>query len=462
MSGTTKIGLGVLGCGLAMGVLGDGLLRAVPWGLNFCIWFAALVAASLALARFGRIHVTGQGRWMAGAAVLFSIGVAWRDSLAVVVLDVLAVLICVAVGIWRGRAGELRTAGVSEYLIGSAYSAALASVGPVAVAARDISWREVGRDRFPASLLAATRGLLLSVPLVVVFGALFMAADAVFQRLVLDIFGFDVGNIPQHVVLISGFAWLSSGLFWAALLAPSAPDVALPRPRALSLGIVEVGVVLGLLEVVFLAFVVVQARYMFGGGDLSATGLTYAEYARRGFFELVTVTALALPVLLLLHWTLQTRNDAEVRTFRGLSLGMVALLLVVVGLALRRMYLYVEEFGLTELRLYATVFMLWLTVTLLWFALTVLRAHRERFAFGALISGLVVVVLMNVLNPDAFIARTNLSRMHAGAEFDAYYLTLLSADATPTLTKALPNMKPKDRDLIEDDLRSRRSIPRRD
>ena len=60
------------------------------------------------------------------------------------------------------------------------------------------------------------------------------------------------------------------------------------------LGIVELGIVLGLLDVLFLAFVLVQFRYLFGGAELvqvSAT-LTYAEYARRGFFELVAVAAL--------------------------------------------------------------------------------------------------------------------------------------------------------------------------
>jgi hypothetical protein len=55
--------------------------------------------------------------------------------------------------------------------------------------------------------------------------------------------------------------------------------------------------VLGLLDLLFLTFVVIQVRYLFGGaGRVAATaGLTHTEYARRGFFELVTVTALALP-----------------------------------------------------------------------------------------------------------------------------------------------------------------------
>src|SRR3712207_9305529 len=113
-------------------------------------------------------------------------------------------------------------------------------------------------------------------------------------------------------------------------------------------------IVLGLLDLLFLTFVVIQVRYLFGGAArVAATaGLTYAEYARRGFFELVTVTALALPLLLIAHWLLRTETRAHERLFKALARIMVVLLFVVVASALQRMYLYQQEFGLTELRLY--------------------------------------------------------------------------------------------------------------
>jgi hypothetical protein len=48
---------------------------------------------------------------------------------------------------------------------------------------------------------------------------------------------------------------------------------------------------------------------------------------------------------------------------------------------------------------------------------------------------------MNVLNPDALIARTNVARPHV----DVGYLARLSDDATPTLVRALPSLRPSDR-----------------
>jgi len=107
------------------------------------------------------------------------------------------------------------------------------------------------------------------------------------------------------------------------------------------------------------------------------------------------------------------------------------------------MYLYQQEFGLTELRLYATIFMLWISAVLIWFVLTVLRDRRERFAFGALLSGFVAIFAINAMNPDALIASTNLDRMEQGKRFDAYYLTTLSADAVPVLVESLPEIGDK-------------------
>src|SRR3712207_5045920 len=104
------------------------------------------------------------------------------------------------------------------------------------------------------------------------------------------------------------------------------------------------------------------------------------------------------------------------------------------------MYLYQQEFGLTELRLYTTIFILWISVVLLWFVLTVLGARRDRFAFGALLAGFAAIFAINLMNPDALIASTNVDRMEDGKRFDAYYLTTLSADAVPVLVESLPEI----------------------
>lgn len=441
MEDRTRLGLGILGAALILGGLGDALLRATPWGVNFLLWVAALGVAGVALAWWG-VPLRGDGRWFAAVAVIFAGGVLWRDSPVVVALDVGVVLLAISLAIWRGREGSLRRAGISDYMIGTTIAGALSSAGPLPVTVRDIQWREVARGRWRGPTLAVARGVLISTPLLLVFGGLFVAADAVFERLVLDFFGFDLADVLGHLALICALAWISCGALWAALLANSPAGLTLRRPDALSLGILEVGIVVGLLDLLFAVFVAVQVRYLFGGAGrvLATDGLTYAEYARRGFFELVTVTALALPLLLLAHWLLRTDNRVAERVFRWLAVGLVALLFVVVASALQRMYLYTQQFGLTELRLYTTVFMLWLSIVLLWLLATVLRGRRDLFAFGALVSGLAAVLLINAINPDALIARTNISRAQDGKDLDVPYLASLSADSVPVLVESYPEV----------------------
>ncbi len=200
---------------------------------------------------------------------------------------------------------------------------------------------------------------------------------------------------------------------------------------------------LALVDVLFLGFVLVQAVYLFGGSDtLARTGLTYSEYARRGFFELVTVAALVLGLILLMDWLTRFvagRGRLIINLLHG---GLIALTLLILVSALVRMRLYQQEFGLTELRFYTTAFMVWLGILLVWLAVTVLRVRepagdnpgRRRFAFGALVASLALVVALDLINPDALIARTNLTRAAAGVgqPLDAEYLAwTLSADAVP-------------------------------
>ena len=441
MGERTRIGLAALGAALVLGGLGDLLLRATPWGINLLLWVGTLAALAVGLSRLGGGRPIGEGRWMLPLAVLFAGGVALRDSPVVVALDVSMAMLALALAALRGRSGVLRRAGISEYVIGAAYAGAMTLAGMIPAAVRDVKWREVAPGDWQGRALAIARGLLIAAPLLLVFGALLVAADAVFEDLVLGLFELDP-RLLGHFFLTLFVAWVSAGLLTFGLLGRDPGNFGLRRPEVLSLGIVEVGVVLGLLNLLFLAFVAVQAGYLFGGaGRVAATaGLTYAEYARRGFFELVAVTALVIPVLLLADWLLRVEAPNHGRAFRALSGTMVALLAVIVASALHRMYLYQQEFGLTVERICATVFMGWLAFVLLWFVVTVLRGERDRFAFGALAAAFVAALVLNVFSPDALAARVNIERFESGGRFDPHYVTLLSADAAPVLIEALPQI----------------------
>jgi len=454
LSERTELGLGVLGAAAVLGLLGDLLLRAAPWGLNVFLWVLALGALVWAVAAWRGVVLHGEGRWLAVPLLLFSALFVWRDSNTLAIVNGLALLIALSLAALRTRSGRLVVAGLADYFYWGLQAVTYAYAGLVPLALKDVAWRDLRPVGF-GPVLAVVRGLIIAVPLLLLFGPLFVAADAVFEGLVSKLFDFDIAELVGHLFLFALFAWISAGLLRLALVGGEFPPV--QRPPYLRLGIVELGVALGLLNILFSLFVFVQVRYFFGGEELvsSLTGLTYAEYARRGFFELVTVTALVLPLLLLAHWLLQTDKRSHMLLFALLAGSLVGLLFVVMASALQRMRLYTEAFGLTELRLYTSAFVLWIFAVLVWFLLTVLRNRREYFAVGTLITGFVAIAVLNLLNPDALIVKTNVARMQDGKTFDASYLTSLSADAVPPLLASLGSMSEADRRTVEEALRSR-------
>ena len=188
------------------------------------------------------------------------------------------------------------------------------------------------------------------------------------------------------------------------------------------------------LVAIFSMFVLTQ---VIGDRPALVRNIDFARNAREGFFELVAVTALVVAVLLILDWLARTEDGARSAMFDRLATTLIVLTGVVMLSALDRMRLYVDANGLTELRVYTTVFMLWIGFILVWFARTILHNRHARFAFGLLLSGFVMIIGLNVVNPDARITQINADRHSVGQEFDQEYVTGLSVDAVPQLVRAL-------------------------
>jgi Domain of unknown function (DUF4173) len=448
----------LLVAGVFLGAMGDALLRVGgPPGLNMSLWVAAIALSAYVLQRRAGLEMDRERvAWLA-LTVLFAAGLAWRDSTTLKPLALGCTTVGFALAAYRVSAAWVRGAGVSSYAWAWGMGAlhAWTAAAPVLVeAARSAPRPDSGGSARWRRAAAVARGLVIVTPLVVVFGALFMSADAVFADLVLNVVRIDVELIATHLFFFSVSAWLAAGYLYGFLRSTElTPLQGLWRdgallglgPRRPTLGITEVATALAALDLLFLLFVIVQFRYLFGGDTLVQVtpNLTYAEYARRGFFELVFAVFLVVPVLLAADWLLARRQKHDDLVFRALAGVQIGLVLAITASALYRLRLYHASYGLTESRFYAMVLLIWIGVMLLWLAATVLRGRRDSFAFGALGSGLATIALLFVINPDAIIARTNVSRMVSAdtpVRFDVAYATSLSADAVPVLIAALPSL----------------------
>jgi Domain of unknown function (DUF4173) len=443
LTAPTRLGLAVLAGGLVIGLAADALLRVSPWGINFSLFTVACVVALAFVGVWQGISLRGSGLLLVIPAVLFGAAYAWRASPVLQALNLGAALLALALLALYVRGADLRFASLAEIAAGLMVHSIELYLGAFPAAFR-VRWREVQTPRM-GTLWALLRGLGIAVPIVLLFGKLLSLADPVFDALVLTVFRIDLPDLIVQLTVICVVAYFASGWLYRALVQdrwrPAFDD------GTGLIGRTELVMALGAINVLFAAFVVIQLRYFFGGADVVAftPGLTYSEYARRGFFELVWVAGLALPLLLLLD-TLRTKCGRRTDViFRVLAAATILLLFVVMVSAVQRMRLYVDEFGLTELRLYPTAFMAWLAIVFVWFGATVLRQRSRQFMFGAFAAGFVALAGLNLLNPDAFIARVNLDRPPTARPVDLDYLLSLSADAVPVLVDAVPTLSDVDR-----------------
>jgi hypothetical protein len=447
---TQRQGLTALGGAVVVGVAGDLLLREVPWGLNLLLWTGVLTVAAARIG--GRASLRGWAPLVLAAAAL----AVWRDSPVLKALDLIAIGVVLALASWHRRGGRLWQSGLVEQLLAVIEGFFAGVAGAIQLTFQDVRWNEVPRGATSRQAGAVLRGLAIALPVVTVFAMLLTSADARFAGFLGGLFQVDVPSLMGHLLLSTACAWQGAGVL-RALPQESGGDrartPALPEAR---LGVVEVATVLGLVNALFLAFVILQIPYFFGDAEAvrGAGHLNFADYARHGFFELVAVAGLVVPELLALHWFQKPQRRLDLYLFRGFAWMQVILVAVIMASALHRMRLYQVAYGLTELRVYTTAFMLWIGAVLAWLCGTVLQGHRDRFAFGALVAGGIAVAGLHAANPDALIARVNTGRL-SEARLDAGYLSRLSADAAPVLRAALPRMSTEDRCTVARSLERR-------
>src|SRR5437660_404333 len=173
----TRLGMEVLATGVVLGIAGDALLRATPWGLNAFLCTVALAAAAAWLVHRRRIAVGRDAPWLAMAAVLLGSNFAIRDSGALRALDAMGLAILLALAGLSLRGVALRGRDAWEYVRSGVVAALSAWFGVWPLMARDIRWSELPTGGALRHARGAIGGALLAFPVLLAFGGLFAAAD---------------------------------------------------------------------------------------------------------------------------------------------------------------------------------------------------------------------------------------------------------------------------------------------
>lgn len=304
-------------------------------------------------------------------------------------------------------------------------------------------------------------GILLAVPVLLIAGSLLSSADAVFSRFSTSVIEYWKNlSIKERLLDLALtlalfpfiFSFLESGRSRWQLLprrssdeaGQSAPGRSLHREKTLKLNPITLNAFLASINVLYILFAVIQVAYLTGAFRfILPEGVTYAEYARNGFFELAGITPLNV-LLILLAVKGAGRTGTAGRLLRVQSLLLIAGSFVQWFSAMFRMQMYIQVFDLTLLRFFVSAFMILMAVVL---GLLTVKEFRPSFAFfkAAALTALLSLIILNAVDADSQIARFNIERAVAdpAGTFDLDYFKELSPDVLLYMQDCSPRFDPQ-------------------
>jgi hypothetical protein len=294
------------------------------------------------------------------------------------------------------------------------------------------------------------RGLLLTVPLVIILIALLRNADPTLAWAWAGIAAILPDWISGRVVF---FLVLLSLTLGANAIAARQSEARLPVARfgRVTIGMTEQRMVLIAVVAVLWLFVILQVFYLFGSPPAAAgSGITFAEYARRGFAQLSVAVTIVGAVILVLEATRPKEPDTGKLSFVNLELAALVALEIVLFSAFRRVVLYEEAYGFTDDRLFAQAYMIGVALAVVALGFEIWRGTVS-IAFGrrAAVIGLSILTLLLFWNYDAWIINRNIDRGLQTGKFDFSYARGLSADGAPTLIARRGEIGPIIADSLE-------------
>jgi hypothetical protein len=433
----------LLAWALVFGLVVDASTDGPP-GLGFLL---AATMAALGVALVARPKLQAIAFLVAGLALVSFTVV--RASPVLAGLDLVTGVGLFALAGAFAREGNLLQTGVRAYM-----ARALAWRGSISTAAafvfRPLSTLIPGRRR----PLVVARALLIALPVGLAFAFLLASADAVFATLLRAPFEqLPFGELPRHIVVVA-----AAGAAFSTLVLRSSAPIQLGRSgepiEGGGLRPTDWIALLVTVDAVFALFVGVQLFTFFGGRRhvLAVTGLTFAEYARSGFWQMLAAATLTGLVIAVSWIGGRPAPGGRRMWFKILASVLVGLSLVVLASAFQRLVLYETEFGYTWPRLIPHAGILLTTASLTCGLVAILTGRTAWLPTAALGLGLLTLVGLNVLDPEAFIAERNIARLARGYELDTVELASLSADAAPAIAATLPELDPPIRERVETDL----------
>lgn len=428
---------------IVLAVVASELLSEGRFGLDFILLSIISLAAMVFMREFNFVPLTRIEYGYLTVGFLLTLCLVFRYSEVLYRLNLLGIFTIICLAFVQRYSGTISDVPVVVWLRTPFSLMRLLFLSVVKLISIGLvpSWLSA-RDHWHIRSIAL--GLLWASPILYVFGSLLVSADSRFESFAMNLFSFDFPNMAKDLLSVLFYLPFMAAFLYATVLGYEIKQKQTKESSRRIEGVQMLTILISI-NVLFFSYIVIQFGYFFGGDKaiIGASDLTYSTYARRGFWELVWIAMIVLPLLLVGHW-LQRNEPPKLQVWLNRLAFMLVCAIVIIEIsAAHRMYLYIKIYGLTELRFYSSAFMLYIIGGLIAFYFTVLRGKRGRYVAAMAGQAVALILLLNMVNPDSWIARHNLTNSF-NESVDNTYLSELSADAYPMIYTL--------RELVTDDV----------
>lgn len=200
-------------------------------------------------------------------------------------------------------------------------------------------------------------------------------------------------------------------------------------------------VLLTALNVIYIVFDIIQIKSLFLHSV--ASNINYAQYARTGFFELMTISLINFAIILL------AKHSKKDKYNQAMSIAMIFLTLIIIVSSFYRMNLYEQAYGYTLLRLGVYVSLITEVLLLIPTVFYILKDKMNILNYYIVIVT-IVYTFINLFSVDCIIAERNIKRYKEKDDIDIEYLSNHYADNIPILINLRDQLKEEDlRDVLD-------------
>lgn len=428
--------------GIAVSALGAWIMFDAMPGVNWVIWTFAAAVGLLVFVRSG-----------------FSIGspVTWFSILAVVIAggasitadEFFRALICLSV-ILLLAVSMLLSVDPRAERIKAGYVVLAAPIAFVLALAESLRRATEALNLIRSSKARAiVRGVAITIPILLGFALLLSGADPIFalwRDTIHDLIA-DWDFVPRTIfflgmlaIALGAFGYAERGV--VATIPSITPSIASPdRNSQRWFGSTERLILLGGVALLFWLFLAVQLSYLFGNlPSVVGSGVTFAEYARRGFGELSVVASFTAVLIILSER--YGKVDDRYSLLRIITLSVIVAVFLLLASAFHRVSLYEQAYGYTTARLYAQAYMIVVAISLIALVREVMTSlEPSRLFVRAWMTAALTFVVLIYWNHQAWIANRNIDLYATTGKLDTVYLTKdLSPDAIPTIVRRLSTL----------------------